>query len=103
MKCVFVCLISPPSQLKGYIKRFLIEFHVGVFIGSANVIQCDDLVANLESWGVQGFAVWSSRNECGFNVPYFNIEGQSLRDFDGQKLIEKLEPISMQSIVHSRR
>lgn len=100
MKLVVVAVTSPPSQLAGYLRRFLQEPLTGVFVGGVTADMIEDVQNQLTTSAASGvMAVATGRSECGFHIAYFKAEKRCLVDFDGLQLVEKQKSDKGETVV----
>ncbi|MBC7255201.1 MAG: type I-E CRISPR-associated endoribonuclease Cas2 [Chloroflexi bacterium] len=76
-------------SLRGELSRWLIEPHVGVFVGDVSAMVRDKLwekcCARLKGGAV--IQIWSTNNEQGFAARAAGQTGRILVDFDGVTLV----------------
>lgn len=91
MRMIVVRLVSPPAQLYGYLRRFMLEMEIGLLVGSCTKPIIDEIVQAMHRRKVEGFVLLAdSTSETGFIIPYFQKKGWDLEDFDGVFLAKKL-------------
>ena len=78
-----------PAAGRGFIRRWLQEFRVGVFLGHANALVREELWLMFErkypDSGV--IQIWPASNEQRFEIRMRNIERISITDLDGLSFI----------------
>lgn len=91
MGLTIVRMIAPDERIRGYLKRFMLEFDAGLLIGTCQKPLLDEVVQVMSEAEISGFVVTSrDREECGYVVLYYSILGVRLVDFDGIAFVEKL-------------
>ncbi len=103
MKLIVLSVVSPPAELLGYARRFLMDFGPGICVGAGTRDLAEDLRGLMESAGAIGFLLVSApRSEAGFEVLYYHINDRRLVDADGWILLERLANISSVSSADSK-
>ena len=87
---VVMILERVTTRLRGELSRWLIEPHVGVFVGHINAMVRDKLWEKCckESGNGGVVQLWSSNNEQRFQIRVWGETKRRLKDFDGLQLIE---------------
>lgn len=89
MKLAVLKLVSPDPKVIGYARRFMSEFTTGFLVGSIDKSLAKELVDVLVANNANGcFILASNSQECGFEVPYFNLNHRAILNFDGIPLVE---------------
>ena len=90
MRLALVRLISPPTSLVGYLRRYMFQLETGVLLGSINAQILKELVATMELHTPRGFLVVSdSSSPTGYAIPYFSMKGTRLTSIDGLPFVER--------------
>lgn len=80
-----------PASLRGELTRWLLEPHVGVFVGRPSALVRDklwDLICEKVKGGA-AVLIYSAANEQGFAMRTFGKTARQLRDFEGLTLVMK--------------
>jgi len=86
---VFV-LERVPASLRGELSRWMLEPHVGVFVGRPSALVREKLWSMICEKVRSGAAlmVYSTDNEQGFTLQTHGDTARSLRDFEGLTLVQ---------------
>lgn len=86
-------LVNAPSQLKGYITRYLTEVHSGLFVGNPSARVRDLLwirVQDLIPSSGRAVLVHNADNEQGYTIKYHNVCDKTVLDLDGMEIIAQV-------------
>jgi len=83
-----IIMESVPASLRGEITRWLLEIHVGVFIGTLSALVRERLWSKVcqNSKGGPCTLIWSSNCEQGFKVEYWGAASRIVTNWEGLQL-----------------
>lgn len=90
---VTISLISPSSQIRGWLRNAFLEPQPGLFVGTLSSGQMKELVEQLDNWECVGVVVAHTRKSP-VGVRIKNIGTNRLRvvvEFDGVQLVKRVE------------
>lgn len=72
MRIMLARLVSPNTQVYGYLRRFMIELEAGILLGSATKPLQDEVVLLMQETKTEGYLIVSdATSEAGFCGPVF--------------------------------
>lgn len=84
MRLIIIKLVTPPAQVYGYFRRFMVEMERGLLVGSCTKVHLEDILRVMRESKPKGWLVVSdTKAETGFEIRYYCRKDSQIADFDG--------------------